>query len=311
MAVPDTDNKNTPSAGPTRPSWETARPAPAAQRPAPAPARTFVPASMPSVEPAAEQEPPAYQAPAYQAPAYQAPAYQAPAYQAPANLPPMDMESDVKYDLAGNPIPGSGSSSAPPAAFGYAAGSPAGSISGGTWPPPIVSAGYGAHAYTNNSGEQGHLPPEIERLRWHWGAFFFPTFWSRRHGLRALAFIIVIAFFLLRVLRSTFSTSSAVAFVTLYVLYAVAHLGIQIYFGMNGHKIGWRNRHFPGGVDEYFKVQNRWMWWGFGINALGLILLAAVLIQVLLIGHQPAPYAYGHGGASTYGSGSSYGNSGQ
>ncbi len=294
MAVPDTDNKNTPSASPTRPSWETTRPAPAAQ--SPAPARTFVPASMPSVEPAAEQEPPAYQAPAYQ--------------------PPMDMESDVKYDLAGNPIPGSGSSSpaasssASPAAFGYAAGSPAGSISGGTWPPPIGSAGYGAHAYTNNSGEQGHLPPEIEKLRWHWGAFFFPTFWSRRHGLRALAFIIVIAFFLLRVLRSTFSTSSAVAFVALYVLYAVAHLGIQIYFGMNGHKIGWRNRHFPGGLDEYFKVQNRWMWWGFGISVLGMVLLAAVLIQVLLIGHHPAPYAYGHG-ASTYGNGSSYGNSGQ
>lgn len=281
MAIPDNDPSAAPPAAPARPSWEAARPAPA-------PSPTY--AQAPTYEPPGTYEPPA------------AAAYQAPAYQ-----PPTDLEGDVKYDLAGNPIPGSGptaSAMASPMPSGYPAGQAA-----GTWPPPVGGPGYGAQAYRNNSGEQSHLPPELERLRWHWGAFFLPTFWSRRHGLRALAFIIVIAFFLLRVLRSTFSASSAVVFVALYVLYAVAHLGVQVYFGMNGHKIAWRNRHFPGGVDEYFKVQNRWMWWGFGISAFGIVLLAAALIQILLIGHHPAPYAYGHG-ASTYNGGSNYGSGG-
>jgi len=192
---------------------------------------------------------------------------------------------------------------APPAPFGYSAGQAA----AGTWPPPVGGAGYGAHAYRNNSGEQSHLPPELERLRWHWGAFFFPTFWSRRHGLKELAFVIVIGFFLLRVLRSVIPAQNVLVFFAVCLLYGVAHLGVQIYFGMNGHRIGWRNRHFPGGVEEYFKVQSAWMWWGFGINIFLVPLLYfgvfAAIVGAALAGHQSNSGAYGSYGNGSYGSG--------
>lgn len=269
-----------PPAPPARPSWETPRPAPAA--PSPAPARRPAPAS---------QLTPTYQP--------------APSYQ-----PPMD--EGVKYDLAGNPIPGSGaaaSAMAPPAPFGYSAGPgvhPAGA-GAGTWPPPVGhsgpgSAGYGAQAYRNNSGEQSHLPPELERLRWHWGAFFFPIFWTRKHGLTTIATVLAGGFLFLRVLRMVFAAINPSVVLMIWVLYGIAYFGLQMYGGLNGHKIGWRNRHFPGGVEEYFKVQSAWMWWGFGINFVAVpalyLLFFAALVGSLLTGHHAAPSSYG----SPYGS---------
>ena len=72
--------------------------------------------------------------------------------------------------------------------------------------------------------------------------------------------------FVLRMLRYGLPFVSPAAFLVLCGVYAVTYFGVQLYFGLNGHRIGWRNRHFPGGLEEYFKVQNAWMWWGFGIN---------------------------------------------
>jgi len=271
---------NSPADPPSpRPSWETAA---TMKRPVPRPLPTAA-APRPVSSAATSAAPPVYAAP--------------PAGYIDAPADPL--AAPVRYDLSGNPIAAAPSVAAPPAPFGYSAGNPSAEV----WPPPPVGGGQafgGAQVYRNNSGEQSHLPPELERLRWHWGAFFLPTFWSRRHGLRALAFIIVAAFFLLRVLRAGFSATNSAAFVAVCVLYGVAHLAIQVYFGMNGHRMGWRNRHFPGGVEEYFKVQSRWMWWGFGINALGLAWLAAFLIGIALLGHHSTPQTYGGGYSGSY-----------
>lgn len=91
-----------------------------------------------------------------------------------------------------------------------------------------------------------------------------------------------------------------------------------MFCGFNGHKIGWRNRHFPGGVEEYFKVQNAWMWWGFGVNVLlGPILAFGVFAAIAstLIGtthHQYRPYSNGDGASgysNSYSRPGTYGNS--
>ncbi len=296
MAAPDPRETGVPSSpsslsGPAsgaRPSWEAA----------PTPARRL------------EPRPPAPSAPPQPSTTYAAPAYAAP--------PETDVKyDDVKYDLAGNPIPGSGqsasaSSLAPAAPFGYSAGNAA----GGTWPPPVGSAGHGAHAYRNNSGEQSHLPPEIERLRWHWGAFFFPIFWTRKHGLTTIASVLAGSLLFLRVLRYIFAALNPSLVLIIWGIYGVAYFSLQVYGGLNGHKIGWRNRHFPGGLEEYFKVQSAWMWWGFGINlllvpALWFLFLAAI-VGTALTGHQPAGAysSYGNGG-SHYSSGNSAATSGR
>ncbi|MGI4791944.1 MAG: hypothetical protein ACRYFS_24235 [Janthinobacterium lividum] len=278
MAI--TDPTNIPDTDSPRPSWETPRPA----------AQTWRPASLPplsSTPPIRADVPPVSSPQASYAP---------PAFDA------SPLDASVKYDLAGNPIPGSGQpATPPPAPFGYSAGNAPAEV----WPPPVGGAGQGfgaAQAYRNNSGEQSHLPPEIERLRWHWGAFFFPTYWTRRHGLRQVAFMIVGGLVLLRVLRTAFLPANSVAFFAACALYVVACFGVKVYFGLNGHKIGWRNRHFPGGLEQYFEVQKRWMWWGFGINIAGTVLLIALLIGAAVGGFNPMN-SYG---SFNRGSGGSY-----
>lgn len=324
MAVPDTDDTNSssgsfsPSPQSARPSWETApRPA-AAPRQSPAPR----PAENPFASPAAETPSPYYAASKAAPAAYTPPApaaYAAPSY---------EVETDVQYDLAGNPIPSSGPPTGSPmlaAPFGYSAGNAAPA----TWPPPAGGPQYGgqqpgghqygAQAYRNNSGEQSHLPPELEKLHWNWGAYFFPVFWTKKHGLTTVAAMMTGCLVLLRVLRYIASSISPTAFLLICVVYGLAYFGLQVFCGFNGHKIGWRNRHFPGGVEEYFKVQNAWMWWGLGLNVLlGPLLafgaFAAIAASVMgTTHHHYRPYSNGDGtsgyssGARGYGS-SSYGN---
>ncbi len=308
MAVPDTDDTNSsnslPSSSPqsARPSWETApRPTPAPQ-PAPRSAPTY---SAPSASPY-------YAAPAAAPPPISAPSATpaAPAYAS-------DTE-DVQYDLAGNPIPSSAPAAASPtlaAPYGYAAANAA----PGVWPPPANGGPqyggpqYGAQAYRNNSGEQSHLPPELEKLHWHWGAFFFPILWTKKHGLTTVAAMLTGGLIFLRVLRVIAASISPAVFLGICVLYGLSYFGLQVFCGFNGHKIGWRNRHFPGGVEEYFKVQNAWMWWGFGVNVvLGPLLAfgAFAAIAQTLAGTTPHQYQPYSNGASGYSSGSNgYGSS--
>jgi len=208
---------------------------------------------------------------------------------------PPASEAPVRYDLAGNPLP---ALSAPPVL--QTASVP------GVWPPTPVGGGYAPSVFRNTSGEQGHLPPEIDRLRWNWGAFFFPVLWCRKHELTTVAGIFTAALIALRVIRYITQLINPVLFFVICGVYAVTYLALQVYFGLNGHTIGWRNRRFQGGVEEYFKVQSAWMWWGFGIN----IFLAVVLPVMLIFGalgaigsgssHQPTA---GSGSYGTAGSG--------
>ena len=321
MAVPDTDDtgslSSSPASGPAvspapRPSWETAPPAPAPKpRPA-APASSAPPASPYYAAPArqAAPPPPAYAPP----PAYTPPAYAPPV---PAAYAP---DTDVRYDLAGNPIPSSSPAASAPtlaAPFGYSAGN----TSPGVWPPPAGGGPqyggpqYGAQAYRNNSGEQSHLPPELEKLHWNWGAFFFPILWTKKHGLTTVAAMLTGGLLLLRVLRYIAASISPTVFLGICMVYGLAYFGLQVFCGFNGHKIGWRNRHFPGGVEEYFKVQNAWMWWGFGVNvvlgpllAFGVFAAIAATVMGTTPHHHYRPYSNGDG-TSGYSSGS-YGTSG-
>lgn len=329
MAVPESDDTNLPSSNSqpatqlSRPSWETApRPA-VAPRQAPA-AQPALP--RPSAVPAEVSASPYYATPAAR-PAY-APIPAAPtAYAASAYAPEPDM--DVRYDLAGNPIPSSASAVSPTLAppFGYSAGNTAPAV----WPPPASGAPqqyggpqyggpqYGAQAYRNNSGEQSHLPPEIEKLHWNWGAFFFPILWTKKHGLTTIAAMLTGGLIFLRVLRYIAAAISPAVFLGICILYGLSYFALQIFCGFNGHKIGWRNRHFPGGTEEYFKVQTAWMWWGFGVNVLLGPFLAFgifVLVVAATLGgathhHHYRPYSNGDGtsGYSRYGNSGTYGGS--
>lgn len=263
MAISDNDPSVTPAAAPVRPSWETARPAPQAQRPAPAPSNA----------------PPA-------AAAYQAPTHQAPAYQ-----PPPDLEGNVKYDFAGNPIPGSGTdglNSSPPGQIGYSAGTAL-----GTWPPAPVSPYGGAGQISENGTDR------VARLKWNWGAFLIPFWWSIFNGQRGIAVAIFLLNGLDRVIPSPYDWGVT-----------IASLGIGIYLGAMGHRLAWSSERFGGDYDHFIRTQKAWMIWGFVLAGLiaFVVVAFAVLLPSVFSSISGTPSTYHH--HSTYGNGSNYGNSG-
>ena len=234
-----------PPALPVRPSWEMApppvRPAP---RPA-APVQAAVP--IPTAPP-------------------------------PQPAPPVYAET-VQYDLAGNPVGASAPlaptslTAAPPAPYGYSAGTAA-------WPPPI--AGQVAGGIRNTSGEIGAVPPEISRLTWNWGAFFFPVLWCRKHGMAAQVNLLRYGLIAIVVLRAVLHSVSPTIFIILGVLYGVAYSALRLFYAVKGHTLAWQHRHFTGGISEYFAVQKAWMWWGFGISALWTAIIpGAIFLGVL------------------------------
>lgn len=133
----------------------------------------------------------------------------------------------------------------------------------GTWPPPPTGAAYGQSPMENTSGMKSSVPPEIAALKWNWGAFSFSWIWCLNHKMMALGLGIMIVSF--------------IPYVSLLTLPAV------IYLGISGHKLGWQNRRFEGGVPQFFDVQSAWMKWGVGLLILNLLLvpiLAAILFPV-------------------------------
>ncbi len=283
MAFPETDptrptptNSDAVAPASPRPSWEAARPA-AAPRPAalpPRPAPTVAPAPDPA---------PYYRSPP-PAPARQAPVYQAPAYQAP-------LDSDVKYDLAGNPIPGTGSASAAlPGRIVYSGGEATGS-----WPPAPASP-YGGWQSAVGDGTD-----RVAKLRWNWGAFLIPFWWSIFNGQRGLASVITLANVTSRFLPAPFDWAGS-----------VVSLGISIYLGCMGHRLAWSSDRLGGDYDNFVRTQRAWMIWGFAL--LGVTVGAVVFFALMVPGFLAAlggahpvhhHHHYGSYGSGSYGSGSS------
>jgi len=281
---------------PARPSWDTgARPAAPLipPRAAPPPAATEAP-PKPYY---AAAPPPLVPPPTPDVPPPSASAYQA---------------EDVKYDLAGNPIASKSTAPVPTYAPQVQAGYPAGAATSGaatsgaatSWPPAAGGPAYGGGP-RNTSGEGGEVPPEVARLSWNWGAFFFPVMWCRKHGLTAEANILRYSFLAIVVLRIATHGSVPTAFLILGIIYGVAYSGARTYFALKGHQMGWRSRHFPGGLQDYFQVQKAWMWWGFGLSAvwafaLPVLVFLGVLGAVLSTQHNSG-YPNRYGGSSGYG----------
>jgi len=259
MSAHDTEEAAASPAAPTaHPSWEAAAPAP---RPAAPPRPAFTPHPTPRPAPAASAE---TSRPYYAA----APSPTS----APPPATPDQGDEVVQYDLAGNPVPSAApraAAYAPPTPLGYSAGTVA------SWPPPV--GGLAPGGSRNTSGEAGEVPPEIARLTWNWGAFFFPVMWCRKHGLAMEANVLRYSFLALIVLRMALHGISPTAFVVLGALYGAGYSVARLYLALKGHQMGWRSRHFPGGVAEYFQVQKAWMWWGFGISAAWTVVLPVVI----------------------------------
>jgi hypothetical protein len=202
-----------------------------------------------------------------------------PSYGAPPAYAPSGESAPVRRDLAGNVIPNAASATPPPAnPYAYAPG-PQVTPQPGTWPPPPSGNAAGLYSMPqarNTSGSQGDVPPEIARLKWNWGAFCIPRLWCYRHGLRAVATALWVTAYLLRFLHGV---APPIQVQIISVLYYVADYALAIYLGFKGNEMAWRNRHFPGGIEEFFKVQRAWMIGGLIWQAIWISLIVWMFSQ--------------------------------
>jgi hypothetical protein len=279
MSASETEeNPDLPPAPPARPSWEVAAPAahPAPARPAtpPRPAApmrfaAMTPPTAPAAPPTLSTAPP------------------------PAASPSPVFADTIQYDLAGNPIGVSAATPAPslsPTPYAPSAGAAA-------WPPPPV-AGQALGSLRNTSGELGDVPPEIARLTWNWGAFFFPVLWCRKHGMAAQVNVLRYGLLAIIVLRTVLHSVSPTIFIVLGVVYGVAYSGLRLYYAVKGHTLAWQHRHFTGGVAEYFQVQKAWMWWGIGLSALWTVVIPAAIFFGVLSAVLSGPGHHGLNGTA-------------
>lgn len=126
----------------------------------------------------------------------------------------------------------------------------------GVWPPPPgVASPY--EQTENTSGMKGAVPPQLAALKWNWGAFLLSFLWTVNHRMTWGWGILVL---------SLLGRIPGIG-----LLFSIAVLGVSIYLGLNGHKLGWQNRRFEGGVAQYFEVQNAWMKWGIGVTVVSFI----------------------------------------
>ena len=137
----------------------------------------------------------------------------------------------------------------------------------GVWPPPPIG-GYSPDASQarNDSGEKAGVPPEIAAFKWNWGAFWLTWLWCLNHRMIAWGIGLFLGGFVVRFIPGGF----------------LVPLGISIYFGIMGNKLGWQNRHFPGGVSQFIEVQRAWMRWAVGlfVGTFLIAILAALLFPI-------------------------------
>jgi hypothetical protein len=227
-----------------------------------------------------------------------------PSYGAPPAYAPPGESAPVRRDLAGNVIAGAAPAAPPPAnPYAYASG-PQVTPQPGTWPPPPSGTGAspsGMPQTVNDSGQKEGVPPEIAAFKWNWGAFGMTWLWCLNHGMIAWGIGILLLGIVLRAIPGIGAVSWIVS------------VAVSIYFGIMGHKLGWRNRHFAGGVPQFIDVERAWMRWAVGVLTFFFLvgILGAILFPVFARARMQARLRANGGYTQPYNLPTNTGNGGQ
>jgi hypothetical protein len=173
--------------------------------------------------------------------------------------------------LGGLSQPGGGAAPTPPGSY--------------TPPPPVLGQRYGAAIAQNTSGMKGDVPEEAAR-GFNWGAFLLSWIWLCAHGMVPGGLGLLGGSFVLGLIAGVVKVTSGFPFDG---IVNVAALGLQIWLGINGNKLAWRNRRFES-VDDFRQCEKVWTRWGAGL-ILGIIVLAilgALLFPILVLARQKA-----------------------
>jgi len=133
----------------------------------------------------------------------------------------------------------------------------------------------------NTSGTNGAPPPEIQILKWNWGAFTLPGFWLIAHN-RVLAGVVVLLTGLLELVIKNANPP-------LHWLIIIGRLVYVAILAAQGNMTAWQNRHFDS-VDEFFQVQNAWLNWSIAWWAIMAFILMVSIVAVENQPRMPFPY---------------------
>ncbi len=126
---------------------------------------------------------------------------------------------------------------------------------------------------TSGQGANAAIPPEVASMGFHWGAFLLTWIWGIGNSvwLALLVFPIGLLSFIPG-------------------LGLIAGLGFQIYLGMKGHELAWRNRRFES-IEQFRDVQKAWTKWGvIFLVALFVLGILAGILAATLGSHSPRHY---------------------
>ena len=151
----------------------------------------------------------------------------------------------------------------PPSSLTAPAGPPVGSRD----KPLDIHEGVRATGFDAYRGLQGDVDSAVRGF--NFGAFFFGPIWLMNHGMREFGWGWIVGRFALRIGFAAFSVGWGDMVVE------VLQLGVRIFLGFFGNRLGWESRSWDD-VDDFKKCQRIWAWWALGC------FLFAVIIGVLL-----------------------------
>ncbi len=114
----------------------------------------------------------------------------------------------------------------------------------------------------NTSGMNIDVPPEVEAMKWNWGAFGLGWIWLCGMNRVMAGIILVIGYTVFQMLVSLISNlylkgrPMPLTFAVSVIMFFIG-LSIQIYLGRKGNSMAWRYRRFDS-VQHFIDVQTKW-----------------------------------------------------
>jgi hypothetical protein len=137
-----------------------------------------------------------------------------------------------------------------------------------SWPPSPTASASPVDEFQNTSGYGGAVPPEIARLKWNWGAFYFPQLWLLAHGMIPAGLGMILAVVAVRM--------AVIKFGPMFGLLNIGVIAVNIWLGVSGHKLAWQKRRYDS-LQHYFAVETAWKNWALGLFLFVLVCITAAI----------------------------------
>jgi hypothetical protein len=144
---------------------------------------------------------------------------------------------------------------------------------------------------TSGMGQTAEVPVELQN-GWNWGAFYFSWIWLVTHGKTGLGVGILVGSMVIGGILGGVGAvgrgDSSLTMVTtvLRLLLNAASLGLSVWLGIAGNKMGWQSRRWQS-VADFRACQAIWARWALWCFIAGIIIFGLLIwIVIAIIGSQ-------------------------